>query len=191
MKAGNLVWQLGDKLIGNGEYLFGKKKDLVDLLSSGQVWWTSPSFVSESALSRLDWFQETRLPWSSHPNLAILTLHDQIVSDQSGSQLLRRIFIVMAILGSTSLFSPLLLSTFISQIWPQNRSRTGQLTKVWNQMLCTILPCYTNGLSNKIRGIFNQMPRFLFLMGLKSQPYSVQNHYKRIRYREGEREKAT
>jgi hypothetical protein len=174
MKAGNLVWQLGDKLIGNGEYVFGeKKKDLVDLLSNGQVWWTSPSFVSESALSRLDWFQETRLPWSSHPNLAILTLHDQIVSDQSGSQLLRRIFIVMAILGSTSLFSPLLLSTFISQIWPQNRSRTGQLTKVWNQMLCTILPCYTNGLSNKIRGIFNQMPRFLFLMGLNRIAYRI------------------
>ena len=37
MKAGNLVRQLGDKLIGNGEYLFGEKKDLVDLLSNGQV----------------------------------------------------------------------------------------------------------------------------------------------------------
>ena len=94
MKAGNLVRQLGDKLIGNGEYLFGEKKDLVDLLSNGQVWRASPSFVSESdsALSRLDWFQETRLPWSSHPNLAILTLHDQIVSDQSGSQLLSYIY---------------------------------------------------------------------------------------------------
>lgn len=32
------------------------------------------------------------MPWSSHPNLAILTLHDQIVSDQSGSQLLSYIY---------------------------------------------------------------------------------------------------
>lgn len=88
--------------------------------------------------------------------------YNQIVSDQSGSQLLS----YMQRNGNSSevdmlVFSPLLPSTFIfPNLATKTHRELGSRPKCRTKC-CTILPCYTNLLSDKIRGIFDQMTRFL------------------------------